>query len=151
MNHAGHYTRLIIMAVLSYISMYILMYAMVHQFADVFPNINQAYMAGLMAAPMVAIEILFMSSMYPNRTANMAILVLSVVATIGCFALIRLQTGVGDIQFLKSMIPHHSGAILMCERANITNADIKRLCGTIVQGQRSEIDEMNKIINALQK
>ena len=33
--------------------MYILMYAMVNAFANVYPNVNQFYMAGLMTAPMV--------------------------------------------------------------------------------------------------
>jgi hypothetical protein len=47
-----------------------------------------------------------------------------------------MQTAIGDIQFLKSMIPHHSGAILMCERASIQDAQIKELCRTIIQGQR---------------
>ena len=40
------------MAVLSFISMYILMYAMADSFANVIPNINQFYMAGLMTMPM---------------------------------------------------------------------------------------------------
>lgn len=45
------------MTVLSFIAMFILMYAMVDRFANVYPNVNQAYMAGLMAAPMVMIEL----------------------------------------------------------------------------------------------
>lgn len=47
------YVRLTAMAILSFIAMYVLMYAMVNSFANVFNNINQVYMAGLMAAPMV--------------------------------------------------------------------------------------------------
>ena len=47
----SHYLRLLLMTVLSFIAMYILMYAMVDKFANVFPNFNQFYMAGLMASP----------------------------------------------------------------------------------------------------
>ena len=46
--HNGHYLRLLTMSVLSFISMYVLMYAMVDRFGNVYPNLNQFYMAGLM-------------------------------------------------------------------------------------------------------
>src|SRR5207247_11287481 len=75
-----HYLRLIIMTVLSFISMYILMYAMVDVFANVFPNFNQFYMSGLMASPMVLIEIFLMSAMYPNKKWNALIIAVTVQA-----------------------------------------------------------------------
>jgi hypothetical protein len=43
--HRKHYGKLIGVAILSFISMYILMYAMVDRFINVYPNINQFYMA----------------------------------------------------------------------------------------------------------
>ncbi|HMB25049.1 MAG TPA: hypothetical protein VKP08_19540, partial [Anaerolineales bacterium] len=52
-----HYSHLLIMAVLSFIAMYILMYAMVNVIGNVYNNFNQFYMAGLMTAPMVIIEL----------------------------------------------------------------------------------------------
>ncbi len=145
------YGRLAAMAVLSFIAMYILMYAMVDTFADVFPNVNQFYMAGLMSAPMVIIELLLMGAMYESKTANIIILIVSVAALAGFFASIRTQTAVGDNQFLKSMIPHHSGAILMCQRAHIIDADVKKLCASIIEGQRAEITQMNALIRKLDK
>ena len=145
------YGRLTAMIAMSFVAMYILMYAMVDTFSDVFPNVNQFYMASLMTAPMVAIELLLMGSMYENKKANIAILALSIVAIGGFFLLIRLQAAVGDKQFLKSMIPHHSGAILMCQRASITDPEVKKLCAGIVQGQRSEIDQMNALIKKLDR
>lgn len=145
------YCRLAAMAVLSFIAMYILMYAMVDTFADVFPNINQFYMAGMMSAPMVIIELLLMGAMYENKTANIIILIVSVAALAGFFASIRTQTAVGDNQFLKSMIPHHSGAILMCQRADLRDAEVKKLCATIIQGQRAEIAQMDALIRKLEK
>lgn len=64
-SHHRPYLKLAVMAVLSFIAMYVLMYAMVNEGRDVYPNINQLYMAGLMAAPMVIIELLVMRAMYP--------------------------------------------------------------------------------------
>ena len=68
-----HYRNLILMAVLSCFAMYALMYAMVDTWANVLSNVNQAYMAGLMAAPMVVIELIVMREMFRNRRANAVI------------------------------------------------------------------------------
>lgn len=145
------YSRLLAMTVLSFIAMYILMYAMVDRFSSVYPNINQFYMAALMTSPMVIIELLLMSRMYPNKSANIAILVAGVIALGGFFTLIRQQTAVGDVQFLKSMIPHHAGAILMCGKAPVQDAEIKTLCGQIIKGQQQEIDQMKAILARFEK
>jgi hypothetical protein len=111
-----HYRRLLIMSVLAFASMYVLMYAMVNTFANVYSNVNQLYMAGLMTAPMAVIELVVMRGMYHNKTWNAVIMAASVVAGIAFFVFIRDQTAVSDRQFLRSMIPHHASAILMCER-----------------------------------
>jgi uncharacterized protein (DUF305 family) len=89
--------------------------------------------------------------MYPNKAWNIALIAFSTVALIACFGLIRQQTMIFDRQFLRSMIPHHAGAILMCERALIDDAEIKSLCQTIIAGQQSEIDQMKEILARLQK
>lgn len=137
-----HYRNLLWMAVLSFIAMYILMYSMVNTLDNVLNNVNQIYMAGLMAAPMVPIEILLMKSMYPDKKRNMLIIVISLIVGLAFFFLIRQQGAVADRQFLRSMIPHHSGAILMCEQANIQDAEVKELCKTIISSQQEEIDQM---------
>ncbi len=146
-----HYGRLLIMVVLSFISMYILMYAMVDSFANVYPNFNQFYMAGLMSAPMLVIELLLMGAMYPNKKLNTVLIVTGVLALGLFWTLIRQQTAINDTQFLKSMIPHHAGALLMCEKAPIQDAQIQELCRTIISGQQAEIDQMKTILNTMQK
>lgn len=144
---AGHYKRFAVMVGLSFIAMYILMYAMVDAFSSVYMNINQFYMAGLMAAPMAVIEILIMRSMYPNKKLNNIILVASVAALVFFWIGIRSQIAVGDKQFLRSMIPHHSGAILMCGKANLTDPSLKDLCSGIIKGQAAEIDQMKSMLS----
>lgn len=66
------------MAVLSFVSMYVLMYSMVNTFEDIYPSFNQFYMAGLMAAPMVLIEVVFMGAMYKNKKLNAVIAAVSI-------------------------------------------------------------------------
>jgi uncharacterized protein (DUF305 family) len=145
----GHYGRLALMAVLSFIAMYILMYAMVNARNNVFANINQVYMAGLMVAAMIIIELALMGAMYHRRSWNTTIVVASLVLGLAFWFGIRRQVAVGDTQFLRSMIPHHAGAILMCERATIADADIQRLCRNIIASQQSEIDQMKTKLDQL--
>jgi len=145
----NQYGRLLVMTAVSFAAMFVLMYAMVDVIGNAYPNLNQFYMAGLMAASMVAIEIAVMSSMYRNKKLNVGIGAAAVVALILCFVFIRLQTGIADRQFLKSMIPHHAGAILMCERASISDTDIRRLCQDIIVGQQAEIAQMKAKLHEL--
>lgn len=147
--HHNHYPRLLLMIILSFIAMYILMYAMVDTLSNVFPNVNQFYMAGLMAAPMLIIEMAVMGHMYKNKKLNAILLGIGGVALIGFFLLIRYQALVADKQFLKSMIPHHAGALLMCQKASIQDPEIKELCRTIMTGQQAEIDQMKAKLEAV--
>jgi uncharacterized protein (DUF305 family) len=95
---------------------------------------------------MVLIELLLMESMYENRKLNLIIAVVAVVAAIAFFGLIRYQTAVTDRQFLRSMIPLHAGAILMCEQAPIQAQEVKGLCKSIISGQESEIRQMRAML-----
>lgn len=143
------YTRLLIMSVLSLISMYFLMYSMVHVTDHFYNNINKFYMAAIMTAPMVVFELLLMGAMYQNRQLNAWLILISIGALVIFFLFIRQQTAIGDRQFLRAMIPHHSSAILMCEEASIQDAEITELCGEIVQTQQEEIDQMKAILERL--
>jgi uncharacterized protein (DUF305 family) len=149
-HHASHhYRHLLVMTVLSFVAMYALMYAMTDRFANVYNNINQVYMAGLMAAAMVLIELGVMRGMYARRAWNIAIAAASAIALAAFWALIRDQGAVGDRQFLRSMIPHHAGAILMCEKAAIRDPEIRKLCQSIVESQADEIRQMKAMLAAL--
>ena len=147
----NHYRHLLIMAVLSFISMYILMYAMVNSIGNVYNNLNQFYMAGLMTAPMVVIELLVMGAMYKDKRRNTLIIAGSIIAGLVFFLLIRQQAAIADKQFLRSMIPHHAGAILMCEQASVQDAEIKSLCQNILLSQQAEIDQMKAKLQELEK
>ena len=141
------YRRLLVMVALSFIAMYGLMYAMVNALDNVYMNLNQVYMAGLMAARMALIELGLMGAMYKNKHLNVAIAVISVLALLLFWLLIRQQGTIGDRQFLRSMIPHHAGAILMCREAEIADSEIKKLCEAIISSQQSEIDQMRAILS----
>lgn len=143
------YTSLAVQTVISGIIMYLVMFVMIDGLDSFFNNLNMLYMTLMMVAPMVVLMILAMRHMFPSKAANGAIIAVAALAVFGSFALIRTQTTIGDRAFLRSMIPHHSGAILMCREASISDPQVKRLCGEIIQSQRREIDEMKGMLGRI--
>jgi uncharacterized protein (DUF305 family) len=143
------YVSLAVQTAISGVIMYLVMFVMIDGLGSFYNNLNMVYMTLMMVAPMTVLMILAMGDMFPTKRANAAILAVSAIAFFGSFALIRTQTTIGDTAFLRSMIPHHSGAILMCREANLQDAEVKRLCGEIIKSQREEIDEMKTILQRL--
>jgi hypothetical protein len=143
----NHYPHLYLMAGLSFIAMFLLMYAMVDRLANVYLNLNQVYMAGLMAAPMVLIELTVMRAMYRDRRTNAIIIVVSVLLLALFWFGIRKQAAIDNAQFLRSMIPHHAGAILMCEQSSADDPQIRNLCQEIIESQQREIEQMKALLD----
>jgi hypothetical protein len=150
-SHAGHYGRFFVMLGISFMAMFILMYAMVDSLGNVHANVNQIYMAALMTAPMAVLEVLLMSGMYDNRRLNAAIIAVSLAVLVGAYGFIRKQTFVSDEQFLRSMIPHHAGAILMCGQSSLSDSEIQALCKNIKSSQQAEISQMKAILARLNR
>ena len=131
---------------LSAVIMYLVMFAMIDTWGEFYNNLNMAYMTLMMLSPMGALMLLMMGSMYKNGRLNLILYAvfagLFVLGTVGT----RAQAAIGNTQFLRSMIPHHSGAILMCRQASITDPEIIALCGNIQRSQREEIEQMKRIL-----
>jgi DUF305 family protein family protein len=83
-----------------------------------------------------------MRSMYPNKRFNLVILFSSLCVFVLLFFCLRRQVAISDKEFLKSMIPHHAGALLMCKHASLQDPEIKALCKNIAASQQEEIDFM---------
>ncbi len=139
-------SRLLWMAAAHFVLMYVLMYAMVDRLENVLPNLNQLYMAAIMTAPMLILEIAMMGGMYADRRALRLVLAVSALVFVAAFAAIRQQWAIGDAEFLRSMIPHHAGAILMCAEAPLEDAEIRALCEQIIVSQQEEIDQMRALL-----
>lgn len=143
---APHYVRLAAMLAVSFVAMYGLMYAMVDRLSNVYNSLNQVYMALLMTAVMLCIEIGLMYPMYPRKGLNVALFAAGLLAAALGWCGIREQAAIGDTQFLRSMIPHHAGAILMCGKADLSRPDVQALCKEIIAGQNREIQQMSAML-----
>jgi uncharacterized protein (DUF305 family) len=145
----AHYRMLALNLLLSAVIMYLVMFSMIDGLADFENNINTLYMTLTMVAPMGSLMLATMASMYPNRRLNLVLHVVFVIIFVASLAATRSQALVGDKQFLRSMIPHHSGAVLMCREAALSDPEIAELCQRIAKSQREEIDQMRRIMDRL--
>ncbi len=140
------YWRFAAMIATSTLVMFGLMYLNTYAFEHVFFSETRTYMALLMGAVMAVIMLSFMLSMYSSRAINTAIY-LGAVAVFGVTLwLVRSQATVGDVSYMRAMIPHHSIAIMTSERAQIEDPRVRKLAGEIIAAQRKEIAEMRHLI-----
>lgn len=149
MQDNSGYASMALQTTISGVVMYLVMFVMIDSVAHFYNNLNMFYMTLMMVAPMVALMVLAMKHMFPSKTLNALVVLGALIIFFGAFALVRTQTTIGDRGFLRSMIPHHSGAILMCREAILTDPEIKKLCEEIIRSQQREIDQMRSILARL--
>lgn len=140
------YSRFAAMIATSTVVMFGLMYLNTYALAHVRFSETRVYMALLMGATMAIIMLAYMLGMYKNRRVNIGIFAGSVVVFAVSLWLVRSQATIGDVAYMKAMIPHHSIAIMTSERANITDPRVRELADGIIETQREEIAEMNRLI-----
>ncbi len=145
------YGKFGIMIAVSTFIMYWLMYLNVFQFDHIFFSQTRLYMALIMGSVMAFVMLLFMWGMYKNKKLNAVILGASALVFGLSLWLVRSQTTVDDVSWMKAMIPHHSIAILTSERAEIEDPRVKQLSEEIIKAQEREIAEMKRLIEELEK
>lgn len=152
MNNDKHnpYPKFLAMIATSTVMMLILMYLNTYAMDHTFWSETRAHMAVLMGAAMAIVMLIFMLAMYPNKVINFAIFSGAGAVFAICLWLVRSQATVGEVSWMKAMIPHHSIAILTSERATIKDPRVRKLADEIIKAQRKEIDEMKVLIADLE-
>jgi hypothetical protein len=144
------YLRFAAMVATSTAVMFALTYTNVFVVDHIFWSEERFYMAMIMGGAMAIVMLGFMWHMYPNRTANIAILVVGFLFIALGLGLSRSQLFVGDSDYMKGMIPHHSIAILTSERADIRDVRVRELADGIIRTQREEIAEMKWLLHDIE-
>lgn len=146
-----HYTTFFKMLGCSFIAMYITMYLNTYAIDHVYFSLTRFYMTCLGVSAMAIIMLLFMLKMYKDKKKNTAIAIGSLILFLGALGLVRTQKPIiGDILWMKAMIPHHSIAILTSERADIEDPEVKELANAIIEAQKKEIEAMKAMIERLE-
>lgn len=150
-NKTNPYTKFVLMLLASFIAMYITMYLNTYQLDHVYFSLTRFYMTCLGISTMAIIMFVAMRGMYKNKKKNIGIVVGSVLLFISALGLVRAQAPIiGDVLWMRAMIPHHSIAILTSERADITDPEVKKLADDIIKAQKREIEEMKAMIERLE-
>lgn len=144
------YWRFAAMIATSTTVMFGLMYLNTYAFEHVQWSQTRFWMAFLMGASMAVIMLGFMLNMYMNKKINAAIFVGSAIVFALALWLVRSQSTIDDVDYMKAMIPHHSIAIMTSERAQITDPRVRKLADEIIDAQRREIAEMKYLIEQLE-
>lgn len=144
------YRKFLLMILAASVLMFGLMYLNTYQTSHVWFSQTRLFMTFIMAGSMALVMLFFMRGMYKDKRANLAIVVGSIALMGSGLWLVRSQETVGDIAWMKAMIPHHSIAILTSERAQISDPRVRKLADGIIEAQRREISEMEFLINDIQ-
>lgn len=143
------YKKFIIMMLISFLIMYIVMFLNMDKLSHYHTSTTRIYMALLMVAPMAVVMMAMMGKMYPNQKLNTTIVISSIVLFGLILAALRTQTPIGDVQYMKAMIPHHSSAIMVSKHADIRDPEVKKLSEQIIKSQEEEIAQMERILERM--
>ncbi|MCA1749692.1 MAG: DUF305 domain-containing protein, partial [Sphingomonadales bacterium] len=105
----------------------------------------------VMGAMMIVVMLLFMWSMYENRTKNFVMLGVAALVFALALWLVCSQATIDEVEYMKAMIPHHSIAIMTSERADIRDPRVRELADDIIAAQRREIAEMCYLIEDIEE
>jgi uncharacterized protein (DUF305 family) len=142
----GMYARFAGALVASLVAMYGLAFSQIDILRHFQWSLSILWISLSMIAAMGLIMLAAMLNMLPNRTWNIALFAGFTLLLVVAITASRFEAFVGDDAFLRSMIPHHSRAIHMCQEAELADQEIIELCDSIIETQREEIRQMESII-----
>ncbi len=145
------YKTLSIILGISLILMYSIMFLNVDNSAHVYLSLTRLYISVLMVTPMAVLMLFLMPEMFKNKKNNAMIVSTSALVFIVTLFLLRTQTPIADIQYMKAMIPHHSSAILTSKYADIQDPEVKNLSLQIIESQEQEIAQMKRILERMEE
>ncbi len=144
------YLRFAAMIVTGMFVMYWVMFVGSYELSHIRFSQSRVYMALVMGGAMTLVMLGWMLNMYKNTKVNIGIVAVGLLLLGLGTVLDRSQATVGDVEFMKAMIPHHSLAITRSERFNVDDVRVCELAVAISEAQRREIDEMDWLIEDIQ-
>ncbi len=143
------YAKFALMMTVSFCVMYAVMFLNVSAADHIYLSSTRLYMTLLMVAPMAVLMMGMMWKMYPNKKVNVGVIGISVLVFILSLTFLRNQTFIGDEQYMRAMIPHHSSAIMTSQNAQISDPELRKLADEIIAAQVEEIAQMKNILHRL--
>lgn len=127
--------------------MFFLMYQLIYTFDHALFSVNRLIASFLMGCVMTAVMLSFMWSMYKGVAIKFTVLGVATALALAFFSINRTQAVIGDVTFMKSMIPHHSIAINSSRKASISDPRVRELADEIIEAQVREIAIMQLLLD----
>lgn len=134
----------------STVIMFVLMYQLVFSLDHMFFSVNRLMASLIMACAMIIVMLGFMWNMYRGTGPKLLVLLSAGVIGAGLLYLNRAQDLIGDLAFMRAMIPHHSIAVNNATKATIRDPRVRKLADGIIQSQMKEITEMKLLIQDIE-
>lgn len=131
--------------------MFFLMYQLVYTIDHAMFSLNRLIASLVMGCVMTVVMLSFMWSMYKGIGTKIAVLVLASLLGVIFLFVNRSQSLIGDDDFMKSMIPHHSIAINNARKASINDPRVRELADKIIEAQVLEIAEMKLLLDDIEQ
>jgi hypothetical protein len=139
------------MIAVSTVIMFFLMYQLVYSADHALFSLTRLVSSVVMGCVMTAVMLAFMWNMYRPAAIKAAVLAGAVLGGLVLLAVNRSQSLVGDVDFMKAMIPHHSIAINNARKADIRDPRVRYLADRITRDQVKEIAEMKALIDDIER
>jgi hypothetical protein len=130
--------------------MFFLMYQLVYTADHALFSMNRLVASLVMGCVMTIVMLAFMWSMYRGMATKVGVLALAALAGAALLVVNRTQALIGDVAFMKAMVPHHSIAINNARKASIRDPRVRKLADLIIESQVREIAEMKLLIADIQ-
>lgn len=127
--------------------MFFLMYQLIYSLDHAMFSVNRLIASLVMGGVMTIVMLSFMWSMYRGMGTKITILALAALLFVILLSVNRRQALIGDVNFMKSMIPHHSIAINNARKASISDPRVRELADGIIKSQVLEIAEMKLLLD----
>ena len=127
--------------------MFFLMYQLVYTPDHALFSMNRMIASLVMGCVMIIIMLSFMWPMYKGQGVKIAVLAVGALLGVLLLFMNRNQLLINDVQFMKSMIPHHSIAINNARKASISDPRVRELADEIIKAQVREIAVMKLLLD----
>jgi len=144
----GRFAGMIVTAI---VIMFFLMYQLVYTLDHATFSTNRLVASLVMGCVMTVVMLGFMGSMYQGTGTKIAVVSVAAILAAGLLWTNRSQALIGDVGFMKSMIPHHSIAINNARKARISDPRVRELANEIIASQVREIAVMKLLLEDIDR
>ena len=131
--------------------MFFLMYQLIYTVDHATFSVNRLLSSLIMGAVMTVVMLGYMWSMYKGLGVKVGVLIGAILLGSCLLYLNRTQRLIGDTEFMRAMIPHHSIAINNARKAAIGDPRVRKLADEIIASQVREIREMTLLIDDIER